>query len=448
MSNNLVNTKALIERLKTIGFFQRLFNWKSITTLLMSVIEELQKFSGDAERSISENMELKIQNSELSKDLDLKRTQYQEKEHELNSVKKTLGEKEQLITDRTAILAKQETTLSNLNERIQKLEVSEAGLKGKLEEFIKIKEQLAKENIELQNKLDGNQQKYENNIAALNSIKDKIEKDRNREIEAAVNAEVERLKRMKETWAKHQVDVKEKVKLIAQKHTVEYVEKVPFKGEPDNTLMICGEYVAFDAKSPAGEDLSNFPQYIKDQADKAKKYAKQDNVKRDIFFVVPTNTLECLGQYVYHFADHDVYVISVDSLEQIILSLKKIESYDFAEKLSPEERDNICRVIGKFVHITKRRVQIDAYFTKHFLEMAYQAEADLPSDILEKALEFEKAEKLNPPQEKRAKAINIKELEKENKRLTSEVSAKGISIDTDKLSDKIDDVDLYNKESA
>ncbi|MGE0569050.1 MAG: hypothetical protein AB7O73_14015, partial [Bacteroidia bacterium] len=194
-----------------------------------------------------------------------------------------------------------------------------------------------------------------------------------------------------------------------------------------------------------GEDLSNFPTYIKDQAEKAKKYSKQDDVKRDVFFVVPTNTLECLNQHVYHFADHDVYVIAIDSLEQIILSLKKIESYEFAEKLNPEERDNICRVIGKFVHITKRRVQIDAFFMKHFLEMAYQAEADLPKDILEKSLEFEKSEKLNPPQEKRAKAINVKELDKETQKLNSEISLKGISVNSAEISGKIGEVDLYNE---
>lgn len=447
MSNNLSITKTLIDRLKVISFFQRIFNWKSITTLLMDAIAELQRYSIEEEKSIHEISQLKQSQADLNKDLELKKTQLHEREFDLNNIKLVIAEKEQVINDKIAAIAKHESNINNLTDRVKQLELSESGLKIKFEEATKVKDELLKENTTLKTNAETLNQRYENNVAALNSIKDKIEKDRNREIEAAVNAEVDRLKKMKETWAKHQVDVKSIIKGIAQKHIVEYVEKVPFKGEPDNTLRICGEYIAFDAKSPAGEDLSNFPLYIKDQAEKAKKYAKQENVKRDIFFVVPTNTLESLKQYVYHFPDHDVYVISIDSLEQIILSLKKIESYDFAEKLSPEERDNICRVIGKFVHITKRRIQIDAYFTKHFLEMAYQAEADLPSDILEKALEFEKAEKLNPPQEKRAKAINVKELEKETKKLNSEVNAKGISLDTDKLSSNIDDVDLYKKET-
>ncbi|MEZ4997303.1 MAG: hypothetical protein R2758_07535 [Bacteroidales bacterium] len=37
--------------------------------------------------------------------------------------------------------------------------------------------------------------------------------------------------------------------------------------KPDNTIEISGEYIIFDAKSPANDDLSNFPTYIKNQAD-------------------------------------------------------------------------------------------------------------------------------------------------------------------------------------
>jgi hypothetical protein len=44
--------------------------------------------------------------------------------------------------------------------------------------------------------------------------------------------------------------------VICSRHTFDYVEKVPFKGDPDNTVSICGEFIIFDAKSPKGEDLS------------------------------------------------------------------------------------------------------------------------------------------------------------------------------------------------
>lgn len=319
--------------------------------------------------------------------------------------------------------------------------------KDKLKELEKRATDLQNENTRLKSTEENRRLKYENDVAILNSIREGIERDRNEEVQAMVESDVQRLKNLKETWSKHQTNVKSLIKVISQKHIIEYVEKVPFKGEPDNTLKICGEYVVFDAKSPASDDLTNFPNYIKDQAEKAKKYAKQDGVKKDIFFVVPTNTLEKLNQFVYNLGDHDVYVISADSLEQIVLGLKKIESYEFAEKLSPEERDNICRVLGKFVHLTKRRIQIDSFFTMRFLELAYQSEADLPKDFLDKVNEFEKAEKINPPQEKRAKAISNKELAKETVKLNSEIEAKGIAVDNDKISIGINRLELYKNEA-
>ena len=64
------------------------------------------------------------------------------------------------------------------------------------------------------------------------------------------------------------------------------MEKPPFKGNPDNTIKICDEFVVFDAKSPGTEDLKVFYKYIKKQAEDMKKYAKQESVKRDVFLVV------------------------------------------------------------------------------------------------------------------------------------------------------------------
>ena len=153
-------------------------------------------------------------------------------------------------------------------------------------------------------------------------------------------------------------------------------------------------------KSPSGDDLKNFSNYIKDQAERAQKYAKQTDVKSDIFFVVPSNTLEVLRNFTFKFPEYSVYIISVDTLEPVMLNLKKIEEYEFAKELTPEDRNNICRILGRFAHLSKRRIQIDSFFAKQFIELAYKAESSLPPDILESVLEFERSEKLNPPQEK------------------------------------------------
>mgnify|MGYP006995596290 FL=1 len=108
--------------------------------------------------------------------------------------------------------------------------------------------------------------------------------------------------------------------------------------------------------------------------------------------------------------EYDVYVITVDALEPVLLSLKKIEQYEFADKLSPDERSAICRVLGKYAHATKRRIQIDQYMSNHMLGLLKYAENSLPEDFHESVIQFEKAEKLNPTQEKRSKEISTAKL--------------------------------------
>ncbi len=202
---------------------------------------------------------------------------------------------------------------------------------------------------------------------------------------------------------------------------------MPFRGNPDNTIEISGEYIIFDAKSPANDDLTNFPLYIKSQTENVKKYASQENVKKSIFLVVPTNTIHVLKQLTYRMGDYDVFVITRDSLEPVILSLKKIEEYDLADKLSPEDRDSICRIIGKFAHTAKRRIQVDQYFSNEFIDIVLKSQKDLPEDLQKQVIEFEKSEKLNPPTEKRAKIISIDELQKKSEEINTETQIRKLT---------------------
>ena len=88
------------------------------------------------------------------------------------------------------------------------------------------------------------------------------------------------------------------------------------------------------------------------------------------------------------------------------------------------------------------------YFINQFMELAYKSESDLPPDILEKVVEFEKAEKLNPPQEKRAKAIPLAELEKNTQKLRLDALTKGILIEDTKISTGLNGLPLYRAESS
>lgn len=401
MSNHLLLVKSFLDKIKSLGLWGRLFQWNTVKKDLVDAAASLASLQNELATS---TQELTAINLKLSVSQETKR---------------------------------------NLEGQLQSLHLELSTLRERLLNTNRDLQFAREENIQLKKEDEFRLQKYSEEIVSLQEIKQQLLEERAKEIQQRHEEEIARLTSLKETWAAHQTEVQGKMKIICQKHTLNYVDKAPFRGEPDNTLLICDEYVVFDAKSPAGEDLKNFPQYLKAQAEAAKKYAKIEGVKKDIFLVVPTNTLHALNQFVHNMADYDVYVVSADVLEPLILSLCKIEDYEFAEQLSPEERENICRIIGKFAHLSKRRIQIDAFFARQFIELAYKCENSLPPDIHEKVLEFEKSEKLNPPQEKRAKAINTKELDTEHMKIETEITAKGIVLPNDIISDVLNELTLY-----
>lgn len=447
MDINIDNLKKLFEQLKSIGFFRRLFSWGSIKQLLIDAAADLQKLITIYDTLKAENSRLETLNSNSSKDLEIVRENLIKRESEIEKLNSTIQDNNLKISQFTSDLSTEKEKTKNLQENVNQRSIEFATIKQKLENTEQNLKEAREQNTHLLKDEEFRKKEHSNEMASLKQLQDQIQKDRNKEIEVKNNTEIERIRKLKETWLNHQEKVTGMIKSLCEKYTIQYVDKVPFKGEPDNVLKICDEYVIFDAKSPGNEDLTNFPNYLKDQAERAKKYAKQDNVKTDIFFVVPSNTLDILEHFVFHLADYNVFIISIGSLEPMVINLQKIEEYEFAEQLSPEERENICRVIGKFAHLSKRRIQIDIFFAKHFLELDYKCESDLPRDILDKAIEFERSEKLNPPIERRAKQISIKELEKDTAKLKNEVDTKGILIQDDRISTGLNELPLYNDDS-
>ena len=435
MNVNFDNLKRLLESLKAISFFERLFGWNKIKLQLIDANGDLQKLLARVEEFIKlEN----LFNLEKSNTKNL--TDTINRLHTENEVLKESNKQLDLFQQKLTTL---EEANKNYLRRGTELSNEVATLKQKLEQTERELQKVLQQNTEYVKNDEFRNQDHAKSLSTLSNIQNKIQSDRNKELEERKNAEILRIQKLRETWANHQDTVKNTIKTICAKYTIEYVEKVPFKGEPDNTLKISNEFIVFDAKSPGGEDLSNFRQYIKNQAESVKKYVKEPDVKKEIFLVVPTNTLDILDQVVFRLADYNVFVVSLDSLEPIILSLQKIEEYEFADQLSPEERENICRVLGKFIHLSKRRIQIDGFFTKQFFELVYRSEADLPKDILEKVAEFEKAEKLNPPIERRSKQISAKELEQETTKLKNEAESKGINTQDAILSSRLNKLPLY-----
>jgi uncharacterized protein YoxC len=393
MTETFEKLALFLDKIKSATFWDRVlpWKWKSIRTLsyeayseYRQLVESFTRNAGELEQGRTsvatlrqENEQLKSNNAKFDKDISVKLEQIAGLQVKIESLSKDA---------------------SDMREQVATLKGSEANML----------------------------KQYQDKIATLDSVQKRIENEREQEKNEQHRVEIQRITSLRENWSRHQDAVKETIKGICQKHVIEYVEKVPFKGSPDNTIKICDEYVVFDAKSPGTEDLANFYKYIRTQAEGVKKYAKEENVKKEIFLVVPSNTIDVIEQQSFNMGDYNVYVVTVDVLEPLILALRKIEDYEFAKELTPDERESICRIIGKFAHTAKRRIQIDHFFARQFLDILTKCDSDVPSDLLQKAVEFEKAEKLNPPQEKRAKQLPSKELVTDTGKIRREAEAKDV----------------------
>ena len=332
-----------------------------------------------------------------------------------------------------------ETTITNLNKQVEiaaaraetfdQIKLEKAAIDERLALIDRERNSLKNQNIAYQKAEEGRQKEVSKSIASALTLQESLEAEKSRLNDERVQEKEDLLKKMKLKWSDHEKDVQNHLQLICRNNVITYVSQEDFphpRNKPDSSIEIMDQLIVFDAKSPANDDLSNFPKYIKNQTENLKKYAKHDNVKNDLFLVIPSNTLDVIDQFHYNIGDYNVYIISKDALEPIVLSLKKIEDYEFADKLSPEERDNVCRIIGKFAHTTKRRIQVDEFFAREFLDTLSKAGTQLPRDILENVIKFENAEKLNPPMEKRNKKILTKDLKEQVDKLEKEMEMREI----------------------
>jgi len=364
------------------------------------------------------NTKLEDNNSQLSENLSSIKD---EKENLNRSIAVKESELKNLQSDIDILNTKLKSfdELKNLNIR---LETSLKILDGE-------KNTLKDENTSLKKDVENQNKQFQKNIEMSNTLQDSLEKEKQRLNDERVKEEQIKFDKLKETWSNHEKDVENHIRLICKNNVISYIEEKDFPHagkKPDNTIEILDQLIIFDAKSPANEDLNNFPKYIKLQTESLKKYAKHENVKNDLFLVIPSNTTHVIKEYIYNIGDYNVYVITKDSLEPIILSLKKIEEYEFADKLSPEERDNVCRIIGKFAHTTKRKIQIEQFFANEFLEILQKSKTLLPREILETVIQFENAERLNPPMEKRNKNILTQDLVDKTNQIQKEIEIRDI----------------------
>jgi len=422
--------RRFFDRVKNAGFFERMFFWRSIVSVSYDAYAEFQRLQDLLQEQDRRIAELTAKNRELSLNVGHQSQQLIQLQQDLLSLNAKNEDLIRKMNERENITGGLVEADKKNRELIQKLNADIAGLTARYEQQNTQSKNDRVIIAQYQQKEEERVREHDQRVTELNALKKQLDDDRLLTVQQR-EAEIHKgYEEMEQTWRNHEVMVEQSLKNICRRHNIDYCdkEKFPYTGKPDNAIVIGDQYIIFDAKSPKNtQDLNNFPDYIKSQTESVKKYIRSEDVRKEIFLVVPANTVEYLDDFHYDMAGWQVYVVTHDCLEPIVLALRKIEEYEFVDQLSPEDRENICRIIGKFAHATKRRIQIDTYFSNEFISLL-QGCSSLPDEIRQKVVDFEKAEKMNPPMEKRKKLIPISELEHDVKVARKEAEAREIDV--------------------
>ena len=353
--------------------------------------------------------------------------QYDEKEQRLNSLEK------EYIELKSGYMSELKLN-ENLSTKIKILENEKDILSP-----LKIK------NIELTNELNKMKQEEnskdairESQIAKYEQFENNARERESRERQEKIQQKEEQDQQIKRTWQDHEINVNNTIKLICQEEAITFVEDWHHEKKPDNVIKICDEYIVFDAKSPSkNQELNNFPTYIKDQVNKLSKYAIHEDVKKHLFLVVPENTIHALKVLTFNDSNYCVHVISPQALKITMWALKQIELYEFADKLSPEDRENLARVYAGSQSYIKRSIQIHNDLNEKGLDLIQQNMKLISKESLkglkENALEFEKGDVVNVSKQNRGKIIDLEQEEIRQKEIKFKAETRTLIKPSDNL---------------
>jgi len=385
---NLPRLQAFFETLKNYSFWQRLFGWSALLKNITGAWAEVVEFYSAFGR-------LKQEQEVLKSDLRVEREKTDSLERRTNELKISLTKAEEKLISQEDI---HRVEKNNTEGSIKSLQTENRSLLQSITELRSAEEQRKKE-------------VYDQVQQAL-ELKKVLETDRSELHQQEQQKIRDHQERVKKTWSEHQEQVKKKIQLVCSQQAIEYITKFSFKGIPDNAVRIADEIVIFDAKSPSSiEDLGNFKTYIRKQCEEAGKYARQENVRKEIYMVIPSGAAEVIDFTTYDTEEYKVYIITPDAIEAVLLTLRKIEDYAFIQEIGPDERQAIVRVIGQLIYASKRRIQVDQFFNGELINILRNALAGIPENLKDEINQIELAAKLNPSIDKRTKGIALADLE-------------------------------------
>lgn len=195
------------------------------------------------------------------------------------------------------------------------------------------------------------QKEFEERIHKLANAEKALEDERQRIRREDEAEQANMLAEQSRIWNDHEQTVLSRLRETCQKSTIGFtlhdntnLPSLFTKLKPDATIPFLGQFVVFDAKKSR-----NIRTYIPEQVKStARKYKDLPEIYPTIFFIVPTDELRELKTLSYIEEGFSFFVVSPESIEPILASLKKISEYDTIADFDPQDRETIVNLIANY----------------------------------------------------------------------------------------------------
>ncbi len=263
-------------------------------------------------------------------------------------------------------------------------------LEAKLESLQKERDALKKEVTRFEAEQHQREREFQVMLTQLDKAQEALKEERQRVIkEEEQEREHEREERDR-LWAEHEKNVIAQLMGLCKMPQLGFAHftntNLPeeFDGslKPDFMIEFLDQYVIFDAKVSKAESLQTYiNNAVKMTTQKVKKNAK---IASMIYLVVPTEAISELKNFVYPVDGYTIYVVSPEALPSILASMKKITTYEFADQMDPQQRENIVQTLAELDFHINLQNAANIIMTKRgteILERAQHVDPELAADV-------------------------------------------------------------------
>ncbi len=257
------------------------------------------------------------------------------------------------IGELQAQLESEKTEKNKLVGQNKQMYAEQVGMKEDVKALTKERDVLSKKVVQCEAQESQREKEFASKLQELTNAKQKFEQEQQRIIredeEEHANVEAKRDR----VWAEHEQNVIAQLTSLCKSPQLAFdhytntnlPEEFDGSLKPDFLIGFLDQYIIFDAKKSKSESLQS---YVNDSIKKTvQKVKKNPKIALMIYLVVPSEAIAELKNFVYPLDGYTIYVVSPESLPPILASLKRITTYEFADQMDPQQRENIIQVIAE-----------------------------------------------------------------------------------------------------